>query len=131
MSISALSSYQSSLFPARGISVSLSLRLLFGTAPPTIMKCSLLLFVPLAIVQALPALQFAITRNGIVKGHDAVNKSSVWEYLGVPYAKSPVGVRRFAPPQKPGLADLTLLYEASKWVCTSRKMTFPECHFFN
>ncbi|KAL1842997.1 hypothetical protein VTJ49DRAFT_3474 [Mycothermus thermophilus] len=39
------------------------------------------------------------TTNGPVKGHIAPGTECVLEYLGVPYAKPPVGDLRFAPPQ--------------------------------
>jgi carboxylesterase type B len=39
------------------------------------------------------------TSNGPVTGHIAPNTSCVLEYLGIPYAKPPVGDLRFAAPQ--------------------------------
>ncbi|KAJ6783044.1 hypothetical protein PWT90_01866 [Aphanocladium album] len=40
------------------------------------------------------------TTNGPVTGHSASNSQSVIEYLGIPYAKPPVGELRFAPPKR-------------------------------
>lgn len=37
------------------------------------------------------------TTNGPITGHVASNRSSVVEYLGIPYAQPPVGALRFAP----------------------------------
>ncbi|KAH7007539.1 Alpha/Beta hydrolase protein [Ilyonectria destructans] len=39
------------------------------------------------------------TSNGPITGHLADNSQCVVEYLGIPYAKPPVGDLRFAPPQ--------------------------------
>lgn len=41
----------------------------------------------------------AHTSNGPILGHIAPNRSSVVEYLGIPYAAPPVGELRFAAPQ--------------------------------
>jgi len=40
------------------------------------------------------------TSSGQVLGHAAALKPAVSEYLGIPYAKPPVGELRFASPQK-------------------------------
>ncbi|KAK5659723.1 hypothetical protein OQA88_934 [Cercophora sp. LCS_1] len=40
------------------------------------------------------------TTNGPITGHPAANKPNVVEYLGIPYAKPPMGNLRFAAPQK-------------------------------
>lgn len=53
------------------------------------------------------------TANGPVTGHYAVNASSVIEFLGIPYAKPPVGDLRWAPPEKHVASSH---YEASNWV---------------
>ena len=38
------------------------------------------------------------TSSGLIVGHAARYRSSVSEYLGIPYAFPPVGKLRFAPP---------------------------------
>lgn len=40
------------------------------------------------------------TRNGLITGHRAESALHVKEFLGIPYAKPPVGELRFKPPQK-------------------------------
>ena len=53
------------------------------------------------------------TSNGPVTGHPAPNSACVIEYLGVPYAKPPVGDLRFAPPEP--LVETTAAYNASEF----------------
>jgi Carboxylesterase family len=53
------------------------------------------------------------TSNGPITGHPAPNVSQVVEFLGVRYARPPVGDLRFAPPMKyEGIEP----YVASAWV---------------
>jgi cholinesterase len=40
------------------------------------------------------------TSSGTVRGRAAPNATEVSVYLGIPYAKPPIGNLRFAPPQK-------------------------------
>lgn len=47
-----------------------------------------------------PAFLTVKTTNGPITGHAASNSDRVLEYLGIPYAKPPVGELRFAPPQR-------------------------------
>ncbi|KAI6354923.1 hypothetical protein MCOR25_008409 [Pyricularia grisea] len=53
------------------------------------------------------------TTNGRVIGHVAPNTSCVVEYLGIPYAKPPVGQLRFAAPEK--LVGPPSTYEAANY----------------
>lgn len=39
------------------------------------------------------------TTSGLIEGHGAPNTPSVTEFLGVPFAKPPIGNLRFAAPQ--------------------------------
>jgi hypothetical protein len=38
------------------------------------------------------------TNSGLIQGHAAPNRTTVSEYLGIPYGQAPVGDLRFAPP---------------------------------
>jgi cholinesterase len=40
------------------------------------------------------------TSSGPIKGHMAAGQSRVIEYLGIPFAKAPIGALRFEPPQR-------------------------------
>jgi cholinesterase len=59
------------------------------------------------------ALMTVKTTNGKVTGHFAAGSATVLEYLGVPYARPPVGDLRFAPPQRLEAAED---YEAKDFV---------------
>jgi hypothetical protein len=55
------------------------------------------------------------TSSGLIKGHTAPwpANSEVSEYLGIPYAKPPLGSLRFAPPV-PNVSNAP--FTADKWV---------------
>ena len=65
------------------------------------------------------------TTNGQITGHKAPDVTGVTEFLGIPYAKPPVGELRFRSPQRyaerkeymasefVGLLNLFVLYERS------------------
>ncbi|KAK8063559.1 hypothetical protein PG996_008211 [Apiospora saccharicola] len=55
------------------------------------------------------------TTSGLVGGHQAANRTSVTEFLGIKYAAAPTGELRFAPPKRFAAPPGTL-YEASNWV---------------
>jgi|TARA_R110002003_G_scaffold384_3_gene19265 hypothetical protein len=56
------------------------------------------------------------TSSGVIIGHQASNKTSVTEFLGIRYAEAPVGELRFAAPKK-YVAPEGTVFEASEWVC--------------
>jgi carboxylesterase type B len=67
------------------------------------------------------------TTNGPVTGHLANNTKCVVEYLGIPFAKPPVGSLRFAAPQR-FVADKP--YVASNWgfdcpLTASKPVNYP------
>jgi len=58
------------------------------------------------------------TTSGTIVGHQASNRTSVTEFLGIRYGQAPVGNLRFAPPQR-YVAPAGTLFEALDWVCKS------------
>ena len=54
------------------------------------------------------------TSSGLIEGHMAPNRPEVMEYLGIPFAKPPVGNLRFAAPQAFRGSGR---YIASRFVC--------------
>ena len=60
------------------------------------------------------------TSSGAIVGHAARNRTHVSEYLGVPYAKPPVGNLRFAAPQSYWSSDT---FNASAYVSIIQILT--------
>lgn len=62
------------------------------------------------------------TTSGLIIGHAAPNRSDVSEFLGIRYAEPPVGVLRFAPPERYHAPPGTV-HNASDWApdCLSNK----------
>ena len=58
-----------------------------------------LLAFSLASAQRIPVGATVQTSSGAIIGRAARNRTQVSEYLGIPYAKPPVGALRFAEPQ--------------------------------
>lgn len=65
------------------------------------------------------------TTSGLIGGHQAPNRTSVTEFLGIKYAAAPTGELRFAPPKRFAAPPGTF-YEASEWVSGLLRMaTIP------
>lgn len=81
------------------------------------MKASLVL--PFMAAAAV-ALDLTVTMSrGRITGHKAPEVEGVYEFLGVPYAKPPVGELRFAPPAKLGPEASSAVFVADKYVSYS------------
>jgi cholinesterase len=74
-------------------------------------------FFTTALSLAAPGRSFEVveTGNGRIVGHRSAISEDVWEYLGIPYAQSPLGDLRFAAPQTYMGNDS---YTANKFVST-------------
>lgn len=83
------------------------------------MRASLVLpFMAAAAVAA--ALDLTVTTSrGRITGHKAPEVEGVYEFLGVPFAKPPVGELRFAPPAKLGPEASRAVFVADKYVSFS------------
>lgn len=83
-----------------------------------IMKVSFVL--PFVAAAAAAALDLTVTTSaGRIRGHKAPEVKGVYEFLGVPFAKPPVGKLRFAPPAKLGRVASSAVFVADKYVSFS------------
>lgn len=69
------------------------------------------------------------SNNGAIIGHKAASAPQVVEYLGIPYAKPPIGELRFAAPVK-FEGDATSTFEASEYVSLLPWKCFT-CYWLN
>ena len=65
----------------------------------------------------------AHTTSGLVQGHLAAwpANSSVLEFLGIPFAKPPVGQLRFAPPEA-YTSNSSAVFVADEYVCPTSRL---------
>lgn len=61
------------------------------------------------------------TSSGLIEGHAAARRPRVSEYLGIPYAVSPTGDLRFAPPVVYSANDTI---RAAEYVCDFYRVLF-------
>ncbi|KFY93000.1 hypothetical protein V498_04617 [Pseudogymnoascus sp. VKM F-4517 (FW-2822)] len=89
------------------------------------MRASLVLpFMAAAAVAA--ALDLTVTTSrGRITGHKAPEVEGVYEFLGVPFAKPPVGELRFAPPAKLGPEASRAVFVADKYT-GGKPVDYPE-----
>jgi hypothetical protein len=80
------------------------------------MKASLVLPFMVAAAAAAALDLTVTTSRGRITGHKAPQAENVYEFLGVPFAKPPVGELRFAPPAKLGPASSSAAFVADKFV---------------
>ena len=79
------------------------------------------LLAPALATPVATSLRVNTTTNGLVVGHQAANRTSVVEFLGIRYAEAPTGALRFGPPKRFAAPPGTT-YEASKWVSEARNV---------
>ena len=72
-------------------------------------------FSVLVFAQKAPVGATVQTSSGSITGHAALNRSEVSEYLGIPYAKPPLGDLRFAAPQS---YSSSKPFDAASYVCS-------------
>lgn len=57
------------------------------------------------------------TTEGPVRGEEVSDVGTVWQFLGIPYAKPPTGERRWRAPREPADRDETLVADAFMPAC--------------
>lgn len=80
------------------------------------MKASFVRSFMVAVAAAATLDLTVTTSGGRITGHKAPGAEGVHEFLGVPFAKPPVGELRFAPPAKLGPVASSDVFVADKFV---------------
>lgn len=76
-------------------------------------------FLVLLFIATAAAALTVTTSSGRITGHKAPEAEGVYEFLGMPFAKPPVGELRFAPPANLGPVVSSAVFVADKFVSFS------------
>ncbi|KAJ7920629.1 cholinesterase precursor [Mycena leptocephala] len=82
----------------------------------------------LAAAVALVHAEGILTSSGEIIGHPASSRPAVMEFLGIPFARSPIGELRFAPPvafENKGIINATTFSVSCPYVSSTATIAYP------